>query len=736
MAQLPFVPSLACALSLAAACEPAAMPSRAGGSFASEPRDAAKPDGGVASTKPGRIAARREHMTANGARATALLAGDLDGDGRDELLAGCYGPGSLQLYSNLGRGLEPMVAPRALDVDDFPLGPAWLASKAPRSNSDDARVVLASRAKPGVVVADARALLSSDEGALPVAWRADLPSRPRALAVGGHDASGRASIWVATIDDDLHAWREGVLLVHARLPDEQTTALLPEDGGASVLVASQGTRRVVRLRIVDGALREEAACALDGLPRRLARGSWRGDQRIFVAGGDHDLWILEPSQLRVVERLDAGIVPVDLEFDPDGGPWSLALRGQEWRGHGVGAPGPVYAGQHPLDACLGDFDGDGIVDAAFANGDAKRVSLLHGEHGAGTRQVSWTTARDHATGRAPYELLAADFDADGRLDVLTLDALEGTLSMLRGGPADLLEKRVVEHLGSVESPRALHLDDDGKLDLLLAQRTDKGGRLVALFGDGRGGLAQRALVAPLQVGRSAKDLALVDLDGDGRVEAVVADPEGDALHVVRIVPGADGNPSLRLAATRATSGAPTALLLDAESRRLYVGHASGKALACLPLDARGSLELPATESWRVDLAAPCLALAQGDLDRDGAPEILALALLGDGPGRLHALRATDGSTWCEPQETSLRPYDLAAGDLDGDGRAEVLVSAQNSHHLNAWRATDLGALARAADIGAGLGPLGLLIVDLDGDAAPEILVANAFGDSISVLKTR
>jgi hypothetical protein len=129
-------------------------------------------------------------------------------------------------------------------------------------------------------------------------------------------------------------------------------------------------------------------------------------------------------------------------------------------------------------------------------------------------------------------------------------------------------------------------------------------------------------------------------------------------------------------------------------------------------------------------------LARGDLDGDGAAEILALALAGDGPGRLHALRAPDGSAWCEPLETSLRPYDVAAGDLDGDGRAEVLVSAQNSHHLNAWRATGSNTLARSADIGAGLGPLGMLVVDLDADGAPEILVANAFGDSLSVVSTR
>src|SRR5204862_433335 len=72
--------------------------------------------------------------------------------------------------------------------------------------------------------------------------------------------------------------------------------------------------------------------------------------------------------------------------------------------------------------------------------------------------------------------------------------------------------------------------------------------------------------------------------------------------------------------------------------------------------------------------------------------------------------------------TGQRPYRIAAGDLDGDGRAEIVVSAQNSHHVNLWtsRGGAPASFARCPDLGVGTGPLDLALVDLvDRHVAPR-----------------
>jgi hypothetical protein len=79
--------------------------------------------------------------------------------------------------------------------------------------------------------------------------------------------------------------------------------------------------------------------------------------------------------------------------------------------------------------------------------------------------------------------------------------------------------------------------------------------------------------------------------------------------------------------------------------------------------------------------------------------------------------------------------------VDGDGRAEVFVAAQDSHLINGWTAAVPRGAAQLSlrafdDLGAGLGPLDLVLTDLDGDGRIDLCVANGFSNDLSVLYGR
>ena len=85
-----------------------------------------------------------------------------------------------------------------------------------------------------------------------------------------------------------------------------------------------------------------------------------------------------------------------------------------------------------------------------------------------------------------------------------------------------------------------------------------------------------------------------------------------------------------------------------------------------------------------------------------------------------------------PFPVGFRPYRVTCGDLDGDGRAEILVSAQNSHHVELWltRAGDPLRFERTADLGLHGGCLDVLLADLDNDGRPEVISAwSRFADA-------
>jgi hypothetical protein len=721
----------------------------------------------ASATTPRRVLARLEFPVANDAKPTGLVTADLDGDGRDEIVAVTTGPGTIQIWGGVSNELRAAPAPRVFAIDDFALGPVWLGGARPATKESPALAVFASRTNPGVSVVDLRAAWKAAPNApLPIAWHVDLARRPRVIASGDLGGDGKPEVAVITVDDDLLLVRGPSDVAKMHLGDEQATCALFGADKKSIYVGFQGSRRVVRYEVEGPKLVEKSAAELEGLPRAIdelvAFDGVGGATNILVAGGDDKVWTFS-SNLGAPMRtgVSSGSIPIAAFHGPllaDGklAFVTIALNGQQAITSGIGASGPaeisrVYAGQHPLAGALGDFDGDTKLDLVIANGDAKRISVLFGDGKGG-----FDIATNAKAGRSPHSLAIGDLDGDKKPDVVVLNALEGTISVLANRGGKLADHEVQGQAPNADAVRLVDLDGDGFLDAAFLQRTDKGSALTAYFGDGKGHLWQRAEVMPIDVSASSGDLSgdlrIVDLDGDGSLEAIVADPEGGKVALVPIekLPGGSAHgPGVAFGKARAIDvpTSPRALaLLDAQGdAHLEIavalgspGKRLGVAILRTKKDAIGALVLE--ECGFIPLDEGALAIAAADFDGNGFTDLAVLVEKSESDRAFRVLYQASDRTWSvsERTSTSLRAYALRAGDIDGDGRPDILVSAQNSHHLNLWLngGGNPVSWARTADLGAGTGPLDVQLVDLDGDGKLEIVVANAFSNDVSVIRFR
>jgi hypothetical protein len=104
------------------------------------------------------------------------------------------------------------------------------------------------------------------------------------------------------------------------------------------------------------------------------------------------------------------------------------------RGDGHFDPGPVLdSGEGAFEVMARDFNADGKVDLAVNNRGSSRTGSPGGDVSIflGTGQGDFAAARHVPTAGSPIYLDAADFDLDGRLDLLTGDAT-GDASVLMG----------------------------------------------------------------------------------------------------------------------------------------------------------------------------------------------------------------------------------------------------------------------------------------------------------------
>ncbi len=490
-------------------------------------------------------------------------------------------------------------------------------------------------------------------------------------------------------------------------------------------------------------------------PLRLRRGAAPGSATSFGPRVDFDLPQIRSAavedidgdgraEVLVVQRLSGRLTAYRLEASAED---SALLR--------TSLPAGARDSDAPPTFALGDLSGDGIADLVVASPSAAELTLYLGRaddrpleprsfpsfvgvthpaiadvDGDGTHELLVISGPERMLGIAkltadgdlpfpqglpapaePVALAAGDLDGDGYDDaVAVLNQGEGRsretlLAVWSGSAAGLVDEPLIEPLPMVKkTPSAVQLADldrDGRLDVLLTMPGD-GAAPVLLFRTENGLAAdQRGEDAPglgVLAGAKAAGLAWVDVDGDGQPEllaaaahfarALVFETEVDAAGALRMTPIV--LEQFNAPETDAQIVACAALDLDGDGQvEIVLHHHQTAELLVFDRDAGGVVErIPAG-------GLDFLGFAVADLDGDHSDDLIVL-----GRRQFGVLRASREhlrfSEW-QSYESPANPVfldDLVVGDLDHDGRADIAIAETNRHALEIVALED-GALKRA-----------------------------------------
>jgi len=175
-------------------------------------------------------------------------------------------------------------------------------------------------------------------------------------------------------------------------------------------------------------------------------------------------------------------------------------------------------GPAPNALAVADLNGDGNTDLVVVNGTRSDVTGSTVTIALGKADGSFGAPSTYATGRSPYAVVVADFNADGKPDLVVANGDDGTISLLLGRGDGTFGAAVAYAAHTYPDALAVgDFDGDGKLDLAVAN--DYSNDISILLGRGDGTFRPAVSVA---AGDGPASVAVADLNGDGSPDLVVA----------------------------------------------------------------------------------------------------------------------------------------------------------------------------------------------------------------------